>query len=174
MNMEAGRMERYWSPYAAGAAIGLVLLTSFLILGNGLGASSAFSRTAAVMLDKVMPGWPQTNGYFQTYYGEGGPFHDGRFYQVAGIFLGGLLASLSAGRLKRQVERGSGVTAGQRLLLAFTGGTLTGIAARLARGCTSGQALSGGAALALGSWAFMLAVFAGGYMMAYFVRRQWQ
>jgi hypothetical protein len=174
MTKEGERTERFWSPYAAGAAIGLVLLGSFLILGNGLGASSVFSRSAAVVIDKVAPGWPQANGYFQSYYSDGGPFHDGRFYQVAGIFLGGLLAALSAGRLKRQVERGSGVTSRQRLLLAFAGGTITGVAARLARGCTSGQALSGGAALALGSWAFMLAVFAGGYLMAYFVRRQWQ
>ena len=33
--------------------------------------------------------------------------------------------------------------------------------------------LSGGAMLSVGSWVFMLAVFAGGYGMAYFVRRQW-
>ena len=43
----------------------------------------------------------------------------------------------------------------------------------MARGCTSGQALSGGATLATGSWLFMLMVFAGGYAVAYFVRRQW-
>ena len=37
----------------------------------------------------------------------------------------------------------------------------------------SGQALSGGALLSVGSWVFMMAVFAGGYGMAYFIRRQW-
>ena len=42
--------------------------------------------------------------------------------------------------------------------------------ARLARGCTSGQALSGGAVLAAGSWAFMFAVFGGAYGLAYFLR----
>ena len=35
--------------------------------------------------------------------------------------------------------------------------------ARLARGCTSGQALSGGAVLSVGSWAFALAIFASAY-----------
>jgi hypothetical protein len=49
-----------------------------------------------------------------------------------------------------------------------------GFGAKLARGCTSGQALTGGALLNVGSWAFMLAVFAGGYAMAYVMRRQWQ
>ncbi len=37
----------------------------------------------------------------------------------------------------------------------------------------SGQALTGGALLNLGSWAVMLAIFAGGYALAYFVRREW-
>ena len=49
-----------------------------------------------------------------------------------------------------------------------------GYGALLARGCTSGQALSGGAVLSVGSWAFMLAVFAGGYGLAWFLRRLWQ
>ncbi len=41
------------------------------------------------------------------------------------------------------------------------------------RGCTSGQALVGGAELSIGSWAFMFSIFAGGFAVAYFVRRQW-
>ena len=45
---------------------------------------------------------------------------------------------------------------------------------KLARGCTSGQALTGGALLNLGSWVFMLMFFAGAYALAYFLRRQWR
>ena len=48
------------------------------------------------------------------------------------------------------------------------------IGAHLARGCTSGQALSGGALLNAGSWAFMLMVFVGAYATAYFMRWQWR
>jgi hypothetical protein len=51
---------------------------------------------------------------------------------------------------------------------------LVGYASRLASGCTSGQALSGGALLLTGSLIFMMCVFAGGYAAAYFFRRQWQ
>jgi uncharacterized membrane protein YedE/YeeE len=58
-------------------------------------------------------------------------------------------------------------------MLAFGGGAIMGVGAKLARGCTSGQALTGGALLNLGSWAFMLSVFAGGYALAYFVRKEW-
>ena len=65
------------------------------------------------------------------------------------------------------------VFADARWGLAFLGGGLMGIGAGLARGCTSGQALSGGAVLSVGSWAFMMMVFAGAYMLAYPLRKLW-
>jgi hypothetical protein len=43
----------------------------------------------------------------------------------------------------------------------------------MARGCTSGQALTGAAELAVGSWVFMLCIFAGAYAAAYFFRKEW-
>jgi len=80
---------------------------------------------------------------------------------------------LSAGRFKATVEKGPRISTKGRLMYAAGGGVIMGFAAALARGCTSGQALSGGALLATGSWAFMMMVFAGGYAFAYLVRRQW-
>jgi hypothetical protein len=71
------------------------------------------------------------------------------------------------------VEKGPRISVRYRLIFAFAGGALMGIGAKLARGCTSGQALTGGAVLNVGSWAFMLMVFAGAYALAYFIRRQW-
>jgi hypothetical protein len=50
---------------------------------------------------------------------------------------------------------------------------LAGFAARLARGCTSGQGLVGGAELSVGAWVFLMCIFAGGWMAAWFVRKQW-
>jgi uncharacterized membrane protein YedE/YeeE len=49
-----------------------------------------------------------------------------------------------------------------------------GIGAVLARGCTSGQALTGGALLSVGSWTFMLAAFAAGYAVAPALKRAWR
>ena len=60
-----------------------------------------------------------------------------------------------------------------RLLTAFTGGILIGFASRLARGCTSGVALSGGAQLAVSGWIFVIAMFVGGYIAAFLFRRLW-
>lgn len=166
---------RYWNPYVAGVAIGLTLLAAFYVLGTGLGASGAFTQFLAAAGEKLAPAWTEANRYLGQYTGEGkNPLKDWMVFQFAGVFLGGLIGAVTAGRLKFEVERGPQSAARQRLLLAFAGGAITGVAARLARGCTSGQALTGGAQLALGSWAFMMAVFAAAFSLAYFVRRQWQ
>jgi len=62
---------------------------------------------------------------------------------------------------------------GSRLATAFIGGSVMGLGAILARGCTSGQALTGGALLSVGSWLFMIGAFAAAYVVAPFVRRAW-
>ncbi|MCE5243951.1 MAG: YeeE/YedE family protein, partial [Desulfobacteraceae bacterium] len=72
-----------------------------------------------------------------------------------------------------QVEKGKAVRTAHRLVLALSGGVLVGFASRLAQGCTSGQALTGGAMLLTGSLVFLVFVFAGGYAVAWFVRSQW-
>jgi len=85
-----------------------------------------------------------------------------------------MFSGLLAGRAKVMTEKGPRVSVGTRLSMAFGGGVLMAVGAALARGCTSGQALTGGALLNLGSWAFMMMVFAGAYGVAYFVRWQWR
>ncbi|MBI3578604.1 MAG: YeeE/YedE family protein, partial [Ignavibacteriales bacterium] len=90
-----------------------------------------------------------------------------------GMIVGGLISGALAGRVKRVVDRGPNATERTRFMYALFGGALMGFGSKLARGCTSGQALTGGAVLSVGSWVFMLAVFAGAYAAAYFVRRQW-
>jgi hypothetical protein len=165
-----------WNPYLAGVALGLVLLGSFLIMGFGLGASGAFNRLAVGAAHVVAPGPIERSPYFRQYVGTGTHvLNDWLVFEVLGVFLGGVLGAYSAGRMKREVLRGRAASpAAARLSLAVLGGMMMGFAARLARGCTSGQALTGGSLLSLGSWIFMLAVFAGGYLVAPLVRRQWR
>jgi len=80
---------------------------------------------------------------------------------------------VAAGRLRRDVEHGAGVGRRARLAAGFAGGAIMGLGAVLARGCTSGLALTGGALLSVGSWLFVLAAFAGAYLVAPLVRRMW-
>jgi hypothetical protein len=165
----------FWNPYVAGVVLGLVLLSSFLVMGFGLGSSSAATRLAVAGAHLVAPKTIEANAYFSQYVGPGKqPLMDWLVFEVLGILLGGLLGAYSAGRLRLGVDKGAGVTNARRFAMALLGGILMGYAARLARGCTSGQALTGGAALSLGSWVFMMAVFGGGYLVAPFVRRQWR
>ena len=168
------RSERFWNPYLAGIALGLVLLSSFLIMGKGIGASGAANRVAVAAVDTIAPGHVDANPYMASLRDENGSVLKGWIvFELLGMFLGATVAAFTAGRIKKQVTGGTRISVPARLGLALTGGLLMGMAARLARGCTSGQALTGGAALSLGSWVFMFSVFAGGYALAYFMRRQW-
>lgn len=94
-------------------------------------------------------------------------------YMLFGVFLGGLFSALLNQRINIRVEKGRSASSGLRLGLALCGGILAGFASRLAGGCTSGQALSGGVLLLTGSLVFLVCIFIGGYAAAYFVRRQW-
>jgi uncharacterized membrane protein YedE/YeeE len=58
--------------------------------------------------------------------------------------------------------------------MALGGGLLMGLGAKFARGCASGQALTGGALISAGAWAFMMTFFGGGYSVAYLVKRAWR
>jgi hypothetical protein len=172
---EKAPTERYMNPYLAGIGLGLVLLASFVIMGRGLGASGAFNSTVAWLVSLVAPGWAASNGFLSRYLqGEGHPLKTWLVFEVVGLFAGALLSGLLAGRVTPTVEKGPRVSIAARFALAFAGGGLTAVGAALARGCTSGHALSGGAVLNLGSWIFMLAVFAGGYAVAFLLRGEWR
>jgi uncharacterized protein len=164
----------YWNPYLAGLLLGLTLLAAFLVAGQGLGASALPKRGVALVANAIAPAWTAQNVTLGRYVaGPSSPLKDWLVLEVVGVVLGGIIGAILAGRFKATVEKGPRISTRGRLVYALVGGIVMGFAAGLARGCTSGQALSGGALLATGSWAFMLMVFAGGYAVAYFVRRQW-
>ncbi len=166
----------YMNPYLAGLGLGLVLLTAFVLMGRGLGASGAFSTLVAVGVEALAPTRAAANDFYQGYLenGFGSPFKSFLMFEVIGVLIGGFFSGALAGRIKRTVERGPRISVGGRIAFAVIGGALMGFGAKLAGGCTSGQGLSGGAVLGLGSWTFMLMVFVGGYVGAIFMRRQWR
>jgi len=165
---------KFWNPYIGGAALGLVLLASFVVMGKGLGASGASFRLGVAAVEAIAPAHVAAAPGLRGVTEHGSPLDDWLVFEVMGVVLGGVLGAYTAGRLSPEVLRGPRISVGSRLGLALLGGGMMGFAAKLARGCTSGQALSGGAMLSAGSWAFMMSVFAGGYAMAWFVRREWR
>ncbi len=175
MNSVEHPSKPYWNPYWAGFALGLVLLASFVIMGRGLGASGAFTTAVAAAAHQVAPAHTEKNAFYSEYLGDGSrsPLKDWLVFEVLGVFAGGFLSGALANRLKFVVEKGPRISTRWRLVFAFVGGALMGIGAKIALGCTSGQALTGGALLNAGSWAFMWCVFGGAYALAYFFRKQW-
>ncbi len=164
----------FWSPYVGGVALGLVLLATYAIMGRGLGASGASFRAGVAVVHAVAPRHAETVPAMASALEDGSPLNDWLVFEIAGAVVGGLVGAATSGRLRREVLKGPSFGTGARLALALTGGALMGFAAKLARGCTSGQGLSGGALMSVGAWAFMMSVFIGGYGMAWFVRRQWR
>lgn len=164
----------YWNPYVAGVALGLVLLTTYAVMGHGIGASGAIAATAAAGMEAAAPAHAEANGYWRSWISSGNPLASWIVFEVAGMLIGGFLSAWLAGRWRREVERGPHTVVRSRVAWGFAGGALMGFASRLARGCTSGQALTGGAVLSVGSWLFMLSLFAAGYAVAPLLRRQWR
>ncbi|HEX9051796.1 MAG TPA: YeeE/YedE thiosulfate transporter family protein [Anaeromyxobacter sp.] len=166
--------NRYWNPYAAGVALGGVLLAAYVTMGHGVGASSASFRVGVAAVNAVAPAHVRQVPALSSAVGTRGALDDWIVFEVIGMVIGGALGAWTAGRFGREVRRGRSFGSGPRIALAVFGGVLMGFAAKLARGCTSGQALSGGALMSVGAWAFMLSVFVGGYGVAWMVRRQWR
>jgi hypothetical protein len=166
----------YASPYLAGFALGVVLLLAFVTMGRGLGASGAFSSVAAAGVSAVAPAHARANPALAEYLGDGtrGPLADWLVVEIAGAMIGGFASARLAGRWRRTTERGPRIGERARLALGFGGGAVMGVGAKLARGCTSGQALTGGALLSVGSWIFIATAFAAAFAAAPLLRREWR
>jgi uncharacterized membrane protein YedE/YeeE len=164
----------YINPYLGGLLLGLVLFTAFFITGNGLGASGGLNRILVFFEDLLVSEHVNRTPYLlKMAGGDRNPLDSWIVFITIGVVVGGFIAGWLNGRVKVETNKGPHISKFTRWSMAFLGGTFMGYGARFARGCTSGQALSGGAVLSVGSWAFMFAVFAGAYALAYFVRRLW-
>jgi hypothetical protein len=165
--------QPYWNPYLVGILLGLVLLATYAITGRGLGATAAFGAVDAWLASLVAPEHAAASAALAKYYNDGSPLLSWTLFLVAGAFVGALVSGFLGHRMRWTVERGPQVSVERRLLLAFVGGFVAAYGAKIAKGCTSGQALTGGSILNVGSLMFMLAVFASAYGLAWFLRKEW-
>lgn len=166
--------ERYINPYLGGAILGVVLFLAFFLTGNGLGASGAINHVQVSIVKVFAPEHVnQVPVFAESGGGSRNPLAHASVLMLFGTFAGGLVSGLFNRRVKPELRKGPRATTASRVVLAFLGGAIMGYGARLARGCTSGQALSGGAVLSVGSFAFMFAIFGAGYALAWFLRKQW-
>ncbi len=172
--MKTDQPKPYLNPYVAGVLLGVVLFLAFALTHSGLGASGGISRLQVALTAEVSQSHVDRVGYFAAVGGgDRNALDHSSVAMLVGTFLGGALSALWNRRLKIEIAKGPRISPRARLAMALLGGVIMGYGARFARGCTSGQALSGGAVLSAGSWVFMFSIFLGGYALAYSVRRLW-
>lgn len=163
------------NPYLAGFFLGLVLLLTIFLTGRGLGASGASKNVVVAAVATVAPDHAAASPFYAKLLGPGheSPLKGWLVFEVAGVLVGAFVSGLVSDRLKLAVERGPRVGIRRRLLFALLGGALFGVGAQLARGCTSGAALSGMAVLSVAGFVTMFAIFGTGFAFSWATRSLW-
>lgn len=139
-----------WSPYLAGALVGLLAIVSVwattALMGKStyLGASTTFVRAAGLIERTTAPERVAANAYFTRTKVK----VDWQFMLVGGIFLGALVSSVTDRSFKLEsvppVWSGRfGNSPVKRAVGAVLGGIVAMVGARMASGCPSGHGLSG-------------------------------
>lgn len=165
----------FWPPLVAGAALGIVLFGTFLMSGHGLGASGFFARLTAWFGSVIVPAATRANSYLGPYvHGGHNPLPSWISWEIIGLAIGAGVSALAAGRFRLRLDGAPKLGGGGRMAFAVLGGALTGFGARMARGCTSGIGLSGGATLALAGFLFLIGFFVAGIIVSLAVKRLWQ
>jgi uncharacterized protein len=149
--------QRSWSPYAVGAGIGVLGWFSLLTAKKPLGITGPFESTAAGLGQQLAPRASGVNAYLAK--SEEVPKLGWEWMLAAGVAVGSWLSASASG--DRHAKRVPDVWAARfgtspavRDLGAFVGGALMMFGARVAKGCTSGHAISGTQQLAASSWLF--------------------
>lgn len=164
----------FWNPYFGGLALGLIIIFTFYITGRGLGASGAMKSTVVQMVDAVSSKHTEKNAYYSKFTAnDQTPVNTWLVFEVLGIMAGAFLSGALTGRIKWKTEHSPKITSKRRLVFALLGGIFFGFGAQLARGCTSGAALSGIAVLSTGGLLTMMSIFGFGYIFAYPFRKNW-
>jgi len=162
------------NPYGAGVLLGLVLLTAMVVAGRGLGASGGLKYCVVAAVEAVDTDHALNSVYYSKYFEDDRkPMTSWLTIEVFGILAGGFISGAFSGRLGFRIEKSPSITNKRRLLFAFLGGLLFVYGAQLARGCTSGAALSGMAVLSVAGFVTMAAIFGSAYLFAWFFRKNW-
>lgn len=162
------------NPYLAGVLLGIVLLGAMFLSGRGLGASGGLKYCVVSIVGAVDKTHAGQSVYYSKYFENGEkPVVNWLTLVIFGVLAGGFVSGAISGRLKFTVEKGPRISNTRRLAFAFLGGILFVYGAQLARGCTSGAALSGMAVLSVAGFVTMLTIFGSAYAFAWFFRKNW-
>ena len=161
-----------WSPYLAGAGIGVLSWLAFFLSDRPLGATTAFTKTAGFVDTWITGGKSAERMYWRIVR----PEIDWQWMLVLGILIGGFLSAWLSGTFRLEIvppmfALAFGHDPLVRGLFAIAGGILLGFGARMAGGCTSGNGISGTLQLQISSWVAVLCFFTGGIITAFLLYR---
>jgi uncharacterized protein len=166
--------KRYMNPYIAGTLLGLVLLLAMALSGRGLGASGGLKYCVVSLVGAVDMQHVQQSEYYGSYFEDGNkPLQNWLTIEILGVLIGGFISGAVSGRLKFRIEKSPAISNRWRLVFAFAGGLLFVYGAQLARGCTSGAALSGMAVLSVAGFVTMAAIFGSAFIFAFIFKKIW-
>jgi len=166
--------NKYMNPYLAGILLGLVLLAAMFLSGRGLGASGGIKYTVVAMVGAIDKQHAMDSPFYSKYFEKGeNPLKNWLTFEILGMVIGGFISGALSKRLKFKIEKSSKISNKKRLIFAFLGGLFFVYGAQLARGCTSGAALSGMAVLSVAGFVTMIAIFGSAYLFAWFFRKLW-
>ncbi len=156
--------QKEWSPYLAGALLGVVYIASIAVAGIVPGASGAFENVGGLIAQIVSPALAN-NTYFKFVMPPGISWE---VILMAGVFVGALISAKLSDDFKiaavsdAQWRKAFGNSVWKRWVVAFLGGIILEYGAGIAGGCTSGLAVGGGLFLAPAAFIFMAGMFASG------------
>lgn len=166
--------NRYMNPYIAGTSLGLVLLLAMFLSGRGLGASGGIKYCVVAAVGAVDKPHAEKSPYYARYFEDGKkPLQNWLTLEILGVVAGGFISGAVSKRLRFRIEKSPKISNIRRLIFAFLGGVFFVYGAQLARGCTSGAALSGMAVLSVAGFVTMAAIFGSAYLFAWFFRKNW-
>jgi hypothetical protein len=124
-----------WSPYVAGALIGVVSWFSVLTADKYLGVSTTFVRTIGMVENIFVPDRVAAMPYFM----KEKPLIDWQWMEVLGILIGAFISAKCSGDFKRKFvppmwETRFGPSRLKRWVAAFSGGVILMFGARMADG----------------------------------------
>ncbi len=162
------------NPYLAGTMLGIVLLLAMFLSGRGLGASGGIKYCVVSIVGAIDKTHAEESVYYGKYFENGmKPLTNWLTLEIFGVLAGGFVSGALSRRLKFRIEKAPGISNTRRLIFAFMGGVFFVYGAQLARGCTSGAALSGMAVLSVAGFVTMVAIFGSAYIFAWFFRKNW-
>jgi len=154
------------NPYVGGILTGLLIILSVLVSGNYFGTSTSFVMLFGMLEEAILPERFAQIAYFDV-------VRAGISWQVLfvlGILIGGFIAAKLYGNFSfRSIpsiwKNHVGTSKKKRYIIAFIGGTISMIGARLAAGCPSGQ-MSSSILLSVSGFVSMIFFFIFGIIVA--------